>query len=513
MAQRNLISMLIAFALLLNACGNSGCEGPTLDVSKLSMLRTRGLQSSTGPEGFLILPNPIDATNSATASVVDAKIIDAGGIFSLLGLSAPGRLDNSFLKVRIKDLSDALSTLAAPNSSGDFKFKPDNIHYSEVMAYRSVTAIQAYVEALGFSVVKTRPLYVMVQAAGSTSKDVNAFYDHAYLNPKSPRTIKLYGASQYAPGADQDMYWHEFGHLFNESVTGERGMDYAGDTGAIWTEGSAIHECLADYLSESVSDKPYIGKWIARNLDGYKAGDPLRSAQGPMDFRTVATADGTGARPERYEVAEWCTRVLWDIRKNFVAEDAEAGALKSDRMIYSAVSLLKRDTSFAQFQSALQNADEELHCGGHTDAINEAFENRGFIEADTLDNPLKLTAAPVTVKVSDSGTVSAASPGPGVTVVFNVQIQNANSQVARNVRLKLEPKDAKLIALTYQQGYGDLAAGKTIAVGTGGAGLGVDFSVAGEIDSTARAGQRIPYRLRLIPENGTETVFEGELRL
>lgn len=513
MALRKLISLCTATALFLSACSNSGCEGPALDVSKLSVLRTRGLQSTSGPEGFLIVPNPIDATNSATASVADSKIIDAGGIFSLMGLTAPTRLDNAFLKVRIKDISDALSTLAAPNSSGDFNFKPDNIHYSEVMAYRSVTAIQAYVEALGFAVVKTRPLYVMVQAAGSTNRDVNAFYDHAYLNPKSPRTIKLYGASQFAPGADQDMYWHEFGHLFNESVSGERGIDYAGDTGAVWTEGSAIHECLADYLSESVSDKPYIGKWIARNLDGYKAGDPLRSAQGPMDFRTVATADGTGARPERYEVAEWCTRVLWDIRKNFIAEDAEAGALKSDRMIYSAVSLLKRDTSFSQFQSALQSADEELHCGGHSDAITEAFENRGFVEAESLSGPLKLTAAPVTVKVSDTGSVSAASAAPGVTVLFNVRIQNGNSEVARNVRLKLEPRDAKLIALTYQQGYGDIPAGKTISIGTGGAGLGPDFSVVGEIDSTARAGQRIPYRLRLIPENGTETVFDGELRL
>jgi hypothetical protein len=94
-----------------------------------------------------------------------------------------------------------------------------------------------------------------------------------------------------------------------------------------------------------------------------------------------------------------------------------------------------------------------------------------------------------------------------------VQIQNGNSDVARNVRLKLEPKDTKLIALTYQQGYGDIAAGKTISVGTGGAGLGADFSVVGEIDATARAGTRIPYRLRLIPENGAETVYDGELRL
>src|SRR5690606_23079956 len=103
--------------------------------------------------------------------------------------------------------------------------------------------------------------------------------------------------------------------------------------------------------------------------------------------------------------------------------------------------------------------------------------------------------------------------GPGVTVLFNARIQNPNSDIARNVRLKLESKSNLLVTLTYQQGFGDLAPGKTISVGTGSSGLGPDYSVVAEIDKSARAGQRIPYRLRLISENAQETVIEGELKL
>jgi len=504
---------LAALIALVSACGKKGCDGPAINLAKLNALKEVGLQNS-GPRAFLVLPNPIDATQIPTASISDSNTLKAGNIFNLDELLDGMHLENSFLKVRIRAITDSLSTLATPNSKGDFSFPPSDIRYSETMAYRSISAIQDYVEGLGFSVVKTRPLYVMVQTEGSTNKDVNAYYDHAYLNPGTPRTIKLFGASQFAPGVDQDMYWHEFGHLFNESVTKERGMDYAGDNGAVWSEGSALHECLADYLSESVSDKPYIGKWIARNLSGFKPGDPLRSATNTgdrkSDFKKVSRADGTGATPERYEVAEWCTRVLWDIRKSFVDDNGEAGPILSDRMIYSAASLLQKDTSISQFQAALMQADEQLHCGGHRDAIKDAFEGRGFFKADALDKPLQIQAQPVTVKVSDSG-ITPVSAGPGVTVLFNVRIVNPSGKIARNVRLRLEPRDSRLVALTYQQSYGDMSAGQTLNIGLSSSGLGGDYSVVGQIPNSATSGS-VAWVLRLMSENGKDVLYQGELR-
>lgn len=506
---------LVLSVALLPACARETCyQGAALDMGKLSALRSIGLPSA-GPRASLILPNPIDATDNPFANVSDMRVLQSANILTLAGLSLPTRLENSFLKIRVRDITDALSTLATPNSGSDYNYKPGDIHYSETMGYRSITSIQAYVEALGFSITKSRPLYVMVQASGSTSQDVNAYYDHAYLNPGQPRTIRLYGSSQFAPGMDQDIYWHEFGHMVNESVSGERGIDYAGDSGAVWTEGSALHECLADYLAESVSGRGYIGKWVARNFNGFQAGQPLRSAEDPngqkVDFRTLITADGTGARPERYEVAEWCSRVLWEIRESFVRQNSQTGAIYSDRMIYSAASLLGRDASLSQFQSALMESDEQLHCGGHQEAIVEAFESRGFTQPSKLEQPLALSANPVTVRVTSTG-VQAVAPAPGSTVVFNMSIRNPNGSTARNVRVRLEPKDARLFTTTYQQGYGDLPAGRAISIGVSN-GLSSDFSVVGEIDSKAVRGQQVGYRLRVMSENSKETVIEGVIRL
>ncbi len=503
---------LISF--VLGACAKRGCEGPPLELESLRNLKTQGI-SAPGPRSYLVLPNPIDATSNPAATVSDSKTLESGNIFNLTNLLVPNRLDNAFLKVRVRTINDALSSLAAPNNAGDFNFQPQDIRYSQTMAYRSLSTIQAYVEGLGFSVVKSRPLFVMVQAEGSTSQDVNAFYDHAYLNPSAPRTIKLYGSSSFAPGVDQDMYWHEFGHLFNESITGERGIDFAGDNGAIWTEGSALHECLADYLSESASDKDYIGKWIARNIGGFRPGDPLRWASDrngrPLDFAAVARADGTGAKPERYEVAEWCTRVLWDIRQSFIEDYGSDGPTISDRFVFSAASLLGRDSGIAQFRDALLSANEDLHCGGYGEVINDAFEKRGFVKPEALAGPLAVTGTAVTVRVNGTS-IQPTPPAPGVSVVFSVRIQNPFPSVARNVRMKLSSSSPLLITKIYQQGLGDLEAGRTINVGSLG-GLPSTFSVLGEIDSRATPGSAIPYTLTIMTENGPDAVVRGEVRL
>lgn len=501
---RFLPTILLCILAAVTACGRrAGCDGPSLNTSQLSSVREFGLQSA-GPRGYLVVPNPIDATENIYASVNDSRVVNSTEDYSLPSLLTPQRLESAFIKTRIRSVNDAASMLATPNGTGEFRFNPSDIHYSETMAYRSLTAIQAYIETLGFQVVQSRPLYVMVQAeAGST---INAFYDHAYLNPASPRTIKLYGATQFAPGVDQDMYWHEFGHLFNESVTGESGMDYAGDLGAVWTEGAALHECLADYLAESVSDKSYIGKWVARNLPGYQPGEPLRSAEddwGRLDFRAIATADGKGTTPERYQVAEWCSRVLWDIRQSFVDDNPETGSMLSDRMIYSAASLLGRDSSLSEFKRALLSADSELHCGGHESVIQSAFESRGFFEAPTLSRDLEINA---------SSTVARSSVSQVGKVTFLFRIRNSNSVTARNVRVVLEPLDARLKASTYMQAFGDLAPGKTIGVGTSG-GMSTDFSVTGTVDAGVASGQRLRYRLRLLSEGGADVLFNAEVAL
>lgn len=385
------------------------------------------------------------------------------------------------------------------------------------MAYYSIQAMTHYVETLGFSVVKSRPLFVLVRAQGDDPNEVNAFYDHNYLNPSSPRIMRVFGETQYPLGADRDIYWHEFGHLFNESASHEVGMDYAADTGAVYTEGSSLHECLADMLEMSVGGKPYIGRWIARNFSDVATGQPLRSAVDgkgvrPLSFKGVITADGSGAVPARYEVAEWCSRVLWEVRTKFVAEDAQAGAMKFERLIWSAVGILKKDTSIRQFHDALVKADDTLHCGGHEDDIKRAFSSRGFeAEAATLSKPLTLDARPIGISDA-SGSAQMVNPGPGTTVVFDVRITNSGSTTARNVRLVLEALDQGILPIIYLQGFGDVPAGKSVGVGQGGS-MEYDRSVKFEVDRAAGRGSKLRYRLKAVPENGPETVLSRELLL
>jgi hypothetical protein len=512
---RQLLSLIFMLTLATILSTTSGCSreltecnGPELDKDELLGLRQTLFTS--GPRAFLVVPNPIDATNSISIEANDSRLDKVVDGFFLPDLLSPSRLETDFLKVRINSINDDLSILAQPNAQGNFDFAIDDVHYSEVMAYHSLSAMMRYVETLGFGLVKSRPLYVMVRAKeedGSEPQSVNAIYTHNYLNPSKPRTLHLFGNTPYAPGMDRDIYWHEFGHYLNESVSRETGIDFAGDSGAIFTEGAAIHECLADYLSESVGNKGYIGRWIARNFSNVKAGDPLRSAEGKPDdmndFHSVSTFSVDGKNLDRYRMAEWCSRVLWDIRSQFAKEDGTTGSLFADRLMFSAVSLLKKDSSVSEFRSALVKADKSLHCGLHRRSIEKAFEVRGFSQSGSLSAPLTLKAAPIKLSAEEAGL----QQGSGF-FSFAVTISNPNGEKARNVRLILETVDGKFSPTTYLQGYGDLAAGGVIRIGTQD-GLDSVYSVMG----IAPRGASVRYRLRVRIENGPESILEGKLDL
>jgi len=477
------------------------CGGPPVDLQKISAIKKTLF--SAGPRAALVVPNPID-TREATK------------VYTLADLSDPESLESSFIKIRLHSLQDDRSVLAHPNSAGEYSFSISDPHYSEVMGYYSVTAIMKYVEAIGFPTVKTRPLYVVVRDQEKEgSQVVNATYAHNYLSPSLPRVLRLYGDTAFAPGIDRDMYWHEFGHLNNESVSREIGFDFATEMGAVYTEGSALHECLADAIMQSLGDKSFIGKWIARNLQGFAVGAPLRSAvdtaQSVLDFPSVAQNDGRGAKPERYEVAEWCTRVLWDIRAQFVKEDEKGGAVFYDRLFLTALSLTSKDTSFREFYGSMLKADEELYCGFHQRSIRNAFEQRGFKESPpTLSQPLTLQARAVGVQATQSGEQTA-TVTPGMELAFVFVLSNPNSEVARNVRLILESRSSTLHPTLYMQGFGDLRPGQSISVGD--TGFGLDYSVRGEVDRDTSRGRAIRYRLRVLTDNGPETIRDGEINL
>lgn len=502
----------LGLSLVLVSCGGENCDGPAMDYAKLRSL-LQGKKENR-PFGYLVIPNPIEASQNASARADSEETENLLRAYSLPDLTSPKRLENAFIKIRIRSIKDSLSELASPNSKGEFSFKLRDIHYSEVMAYHSVMLIQRYVEALGFSIVKSHPFYVMVRAESSdgNKRSINAIYDHNYLNPNLPRTMKLFGDTPFAPAMDQDIFLHEFGHLLNESVSHEEGIDFAGDSGATYTEAAALHECLADYLAESFSDRPHIGRWLARNLDGFKAGAPLRQAvdgsEARLAFKDVGFFDGRASIPERYQVAEWCTRVLWSIRQILVSRDKEGGRFRSDRLMFSAVSLLQHDTSFSRFREALLETDQKLFCGQHQDGIARAFEERGFVvRPPALSSPLEFKASPLSLDKDGKSL----KPTAGKSITFSLHIANHTEQTARNVRVRLESEESLLVPTTYMQAYGDMPPASELKITTKGP-LNLDFSVQGELDSNA-LGRRVRYRLRLLTENAPDRVLEGELQL
>lgn len=470
------------------------CAGPLLDAPRLFQLR--GLASGQGPGANLYLPSPLESGLKAIL---------------LPNLILPSRLENAFLKVRIKSIQDSLETLAKPNSNGNFSYGLETDEYSQVMAYFSVQSAMQYIEGLGFQLLKNRPLYVLVNAAtevdSSDPENANAFYLHHSLDPTKPRVIEMVGDTYYAPAKDRNMFWHEFGHFTNESLSRDVGFDAATEQFAIYTEGSALHECLADYLAQTLGNSPEIGRWVAKNFNSVPDGDPLRSALGNGEpsarFAEVARADGTGNTPERYGVGEWCTKVLWDIRKQWMKEDSKYGILFADRMIFSALSFLERDASMQQFYSALQKSDQTLHCGLHKRSIEAAFAEGGFpLDPDSLEAPISLSAQPIGVSGNQIVSLSEAEE-----VYFQMVLTNRNPTVARNVRIRLRSQDPALLIYTYQQGLGDLSPNQTLQIGTGN-GLPLDYSVSAGIDSRGP----ISYQLEVLVENGPKSVFQGVIQ-
>ena len=493
----------------------SDCAGPLVNTEKL--LQMQDEKFLVGPQAFLVLPNPIDSNRLKSFQLNSSTFQSAQEGVGLPNLQSHSALENSFLKVRLHTRYDSTSTLVNQSSlssaSRDFK----DPQYSQVMAYHAITSIMDFVKSLGFSVDQSRELFVLVRSfenpedlnSSEGTQQPNAYYVHNKDHPTKPRYIQLFGNIQYPLGADRDMFWHEFGHLFNESLTASRGIDEASDQGAYYTEAGAIHECIADYLAESAGQKGDIGRWFQKNRNNL--GQPLRSAISVNDdknqFSSVSTFSASLGIPDKYRVAEWCSRVLWDLRSQFLKEDKKSGALFADRAIFSAVSLLGKNTSMTELRTALINADKNLHCGLHQKSIQKAFAVKGLLE-----NPAALTRA-LTLNVTPVGVSESGSPVAPTSaaneIYFLATISNPNGVVARNVRLEVvSSKDPAVLVLQKMQGFGDLPGGQTVKI------TQTDQTVSVSLDGRYTSGRKkVQLLLRVLSENGPITTIPVELNL
>ncbi len=490
--------ILVTVAVIGCGGGKEGgeCKGPAINTEALVRFKSQSL--ANGPTSYLIVPNPADALNDSAIALSDSRLGGAYDLYNLSGLSNPGKLENNYLKIRIKANDDPASSLATQTKNGQFAYPITNAHYSEVMAYQTLASMTSYLAALGFPLDTSRPLFVLTRIPIQNIEETNAYFDNSNLDLSAPTSMKLFGEST---GQDRDMYWHEIGHGLAERTRAL--IDYAGDNGAPITQGSSLHECFADYLEQSVSGTDYIGRYIARNFSDIPKGEPLRWASdrndGKSDYAKVTTNDGKSTFPKRYDVAEWCTRVMHDVRSRFVQKYGEVeGPILADRLVFGAMELLKKDTSIREFYSALGQTDQKYYCGENGADIQDAFAKRGFpLSTGRLVNKLQIQSTPVVVAEGLVG--------------FKLSIRNPNSEIARNVRVRLEAKNAVLIPITYLQAYGDVSPNTQFEVG--GAFMDEYYMVTATADQ-ARLGNAtsVPYRLVIFAENGGENVLEGEIR-
>lgn len=490
--------------------GDGGCD-PAVDFTPAIALKKAFLAGGTdGPVAGLVYANPIEASNDPNFGIASSGIDNLLRAFKLPGLLNPSSLDTDFIKIRTKQMTE--SDLAAPNANGVFVFDPSSPKYSQLMAAYSVRSEMQYLEALGFPFCKERPLYVFSRVDSDVA---NALYDHGYLTPQNPRTMRMYGAGNFTTGADARMYHHELGHMFNECTSHERKIDFAGDNGAAYTEGAALHECLADYVALTFGERTQLGEWLNHNYSDTQAGEPLRrsvdSDGNHLKFSDVGFGSDANGIPGRYKVSEWCLRSLWDIRTAMVAKNGDFGAAQADYLIFSGLSLLQQDTSMLQFAQAIDQADRRLFCGGNKSLVRSAFEGRDFSMSPTkLVKPLDVSIRQVGVTTSN-GQQTQGSPRPGGQLTFTIRLQNNDTENARNVRVRLTSSSTLLVPTTYMQGYGDIAPNATVTVGNGG--FSLDYSVWANIDRSATPGVAMRYAIEVLVENGETRRLEGALSL
>lgn len=531
MKSQRVHATLFLLVALISGCGMRRSQRPggsiTIQSFDLQSLQNFRLDRFLdGPQAYLVIPNPIDSPQLKSFDFSQSDFQRAQMGVGLPGLQSTSALDNSFLKVRVRSRFDAADVLVRPQDLSSATLNIQDPKYSQVMAYHAISSISEYIKALGFTTDKSRELYVMVRSnsdpeqavSSGTNQEINAYYSHNTYQPQKPRYIQLFGDVRYPLGADRDVYWHEFGHHLNESLSVGRGLDDAGEQGAFFTEGSAIHECLADYLSESASQKGYIGRWAARNLSEIKPGYPLRAGLSLNDnknyFSSVAIYQASKGAPDKYDLAEWCTRVLWDIRSQFENENKQAGAFYSDRTVFAAVQILPKNASLLDFKDALIESDRILNDGTHASFISSAFSRRGFPDKGSpLSQPLRLQIAPVGFKEFNNQIAAVSPNGSADEIFFSLLITNPNGGSARNVRLQIVSSDPAVIPYVEMQGYGDLPAGASVRI-TGNQYKDFTGSVSLALDRRYASGRsRVRFSLKVSSENTPEMVIPVELSL
>lgn len=503
------LALTIGCAKILDECGGR----QDIDYAALAGAR-QVLQASSGYRADLVLPNPMDATQSLLSLQGATNLSQYADTVPLRGLSGT-TLDNALIRVRQTAVTD--SPIQATNSY--FQFPVQDVRYSAAMSYYAVFNAIQYLSLLGYSILTNRPLYVVVRSPENYQGEFNAFYTHNRFNPSAPRVIDMIGGGERPTAADEHMGGHEAHHYLLESITADIGVDKSSERGSRYSPAAVVHEFTGDYGALARGNQPFIGRWIAMNFSDVPQGAPLRSAiddpNNLFDYREAALNRMDGVNPEKYVVAEGLLRAAYELRGQIQKEQTrEIGAVVADDLVFGALSLSSRDTDIVEFQKNLAQADEELYCGMHQRSIQRAFESRGFLtKFPEIKSPLQVAVAPFGLQVVNNQ-VQVVNPRPGIEVGFEFIVQNPNPQTAYDVHIEVTSRDQFWIESTYRQGLGHIGPGKRVTVSFDNdenQPYPLSHSVYGFIDSRRPTASGLQYTITVRSQNGPITTHNGVL--
>lgn len=298
-----------------------------------------------------------------------AKVFDPNPVVSLRTTSlsdenngAGAVPQNAYTEVVLEDLDDTgylrgpyvdtgLTASRAFSPTLDFRYDRSQDGFEEVMIYYHIQEFRKYLrDGLAF------PLDVrQVLADAHASEDDNSWY--------SPLISGIFfGDGGVDDGEDAYLVIHEYFHAVIYEIVGE--PTYS-------AERDAMNEGTADYFAASFfASHNFMPETVAQ-WDGI-ASVPIGVRR--VNSNKVYPRDFTG---ESHDDGEIWSSALWHMR-------GALGREVADKLILEGMYYLDSSSQFSEGLEALLLADEAVYGGDHTDAITDAFADRGILSPSLL---------------------------------------------------------------------------------------------------------------------------------
>lgn len=325
------------------------------------------------PWGAYYAPNPIAVSglltltdnNDANSPLLQSLRAQGG----LLGLDSSGRLRGAYANLytggSFSGCDTGIGRGLAYSLSGVFVYTRDHNAFEEVVAYRTVDAMQRYIQSLD-------PTFDNI---ANTSIPIHA---HCFvgdgLASAAGGVIRL-GDGGVDGGEDGETVAHEYGHIIQASQI------------AGWHDGTsdpdeqgAVGEGFSDY-------------WAASFFADQSATADLRACMSEWDAAgfvqpyppCIRRVDEDFHYPEDYNYGQYhysgqiWSATLWEIRNSL-------GGVTTDHLVLQSHRSLRFDSRFGEAAEALITADTELYSGAHRTTLATVLKGRGLFDQYEWDD-------------------------------------------------------------------------------------------------------------------------------